>query len=387
MSTGWILLALLLGAGVAFVGFFIVKGIRTTPPKVVPEMVQFFEATESDQRVARLGLPTRGSEDQRHLLKRPVVAAAEASSLSADRSPVEFRLQATAPKGQRFELEKVRELLTNYWYRSQRHPTIKVSDQQPKGWAYLSQSNAPATFEEVFFEWELVAMLAEDIPPLTVDLMESYVAEVKRRFGPDVEYRLSSSIDDAAERAVELRRLQEDCDREAIIVLQAPKGTPFEGRKIWNVMHSLGLGWGDFDLFNWANETDVGGSFLFSVSTSTAPGYFLPEEIAANALGVDDLVFSFTIPGTYDAPAVFEAMLAAAEYSKNRLGGSLADEKGKDLDSNEIRAEIARIEKRLAEAGLVGAGAWPVPFGSHNVRATLFKRYRAIARQWGAPNQ
>ena len=80
-------------------------------------------------------------------------------------------------------------------------------------------------------------------------------------------------------------------------------------------------------------------------------------------------------------------MLAAAEYSKNRLGGSLADEKGKDLDSNEIRAEIARIEKRLAEAGLVGADAWPVPFGSHNVRATLFKRYRAIARQWGAPNQ
>lgn len=383
MSTGWILLALLLGAGVVFVGFFIVRGFGSASPGAL----QLIEATASAERVARLGLPTRGSENQRHLLQKPAGAAPAPTSLSTDSSSVVFRLQVTAPKGQPFELKKVRSLLTAAWYGSSRHPTVKVTGKEPGRWAYLYRSKAPATFEEILFEWELADMLAEDIPPLTAEFMESYVVEVQRLFGLDVEYQFSPSIGEAAKRAAELRRLLEDCDREALIVLQATEGEPFEGRIIWDVMHSLGLGWGDFDLFHWTHETKVGSDYLFSVSTSTEPGYFLPEKIIGNELVVADLVFSFTIPKTDHASTIFEVMLAAAEYSKNRLGGRLVDEQGKAFDSQEARTEIARIEKRLADAGLAGPGAPFVPFGSHNVRASMFMSFRAMAQQMVAPRK
>lgn len=346
-----------------------------SPPEAAS--IKYFEATESEERVVRLKLPTRGSEDQRHLLKKPAVSTA-GESRNSDQPETTFRLQVTAPEGQPFELGKVRGHLTKAWYESHRHPTVRVPSQQPNRGTYLNQADASATFAALLFEWDLADLLAEKTSPLTAELLETYAGEVHKLFGPAAEYRISSSPAEAATQASKLRRLQEDCDREAIIVLVAPKAVPFEGKKIWDVMYSLGLGWGDFDLFNWVDDED---SPLFSVSTSTEPGYFLPEMIVANELLVEDLVFSFTIPGTYDAPAVFEAMLAAAEYSKKRLGGRLVDETGKELDSHKIRAEIARIDQRLAEAGLARADAPAGLFGSHNVRAALFMQNRAYARE------
>lgn len=374
MSSSTILLVVFLFVALMMAGLAWGRG-SGSPPEA--DSVQYFEATESEERVVRLKLPTRGSEDQRHLLKKPAVPSA-GESRNSYQPMTTYRLQVTAPNGQPFELKKVRGSLTKSWFESHRHPTVRVPSQQPNQGAYVNDAEAAATFAFILFEWDLADLLAEKTSPFTAELLEDYVREVKKLFGPAAEYLISSSPEDAATQASKLRRLQEDCDREAIIVLAAPKGGPFEGKKIWDVMYSLGLGWGDFDLFNWVDDD---GYSLFSVSTSLEPGYFLPEAIVANEVLVEDLVFSFTIPGTYDARAVFEAMLAAAEYSKNRLGGRLVDEKGKELDSQKIRAEIARIDQRLAEAGLAGADAPFVPFGSHNVRAALYMQNRAYARE------
>ncbi|RPI27623.1 MAG: hypothetical protein EHM61_07865 [Acidobacteria bacterium] len=50
------------------------------------------------------------------------------------------------------------------------------------------------------------------------------------------------------------------------------------------------------DLFHWANTTDRGDDSFFSVWTTTAPGYFLPEMIAAGEVRVDDLVYGYSVP-------------------------------------------------------------------------------------------
>lgn len=378
-SVSSVLLVVLLGA--ATTPGLVWGRASGSPPEA--DSVKYFEATESEERLVRLKLPTRGSEDQRNLLKKPAVSTA-GESRNSDQPETTFRMQVTAPKGQPFELKKVRGSLTKSWFESHRHPTVRVPSQQPNRGTYVNHADASATFAYILFEWDLADLLAEKTSPLTAELVETYVGGVKKLFGPAAEYLISSSPQDAASQASKLRRLQEDCDREAIIVLVAPKAVPFEGKKIWDVMYSLGLGWGDFDLFNWVDDED---SPLFSVSTSTEPGYFLPEVIVANELLVEDLVFSFTIPGTYDAPAVFEAMLAAAEYSKKRLGGRLVDQTGKELDSHKIRAEIARIDQRLAAAGFAGADTSARLFGSHNVRAALYMQNRAYAREFLASPQ
>lgn len=116
-------------------------------------------------------------------------------------------------------------------------------------------------------------------------------------------------------------------------------------------MLCLGLKWGDMDCFHWENPTKEGDSYFFSVGTSTPPGYFLPDEIAAGRVQVDDLIFVFSIPRCRAPLKVFEAMVKAVEYSQKRLGGEINDESGKRAKIDELRKRIVDTERQLREAG------------------------------------
>ena len=57
------------------------------------------------------------------------------------------------------------------------------------------------------------------------------------------------------------------------------RGRRSTGKKVWDVMMSLGLHWGNMDEFHWENDAHASGDdHLFSVSTSMNPGYFLPRK-------------------------------------------------------------------------------------------------------------
>jgi hypothetical protein len=76
------------------------------------------------------------------------------------------------------------------------------------------------------------------------------------------------------------------------VVLAAPKGELFDGVELWDALASLGLTRGDMDMFHWDNpHHDCGDDHLFSVGTSTAPGYLFPEEAAAGRLRVALMLF------------------------------------------------------------------------------------------------
>ena len=105
------------------------------------------------------------------------------------------------------------------------------------------------------------------------------------------------------------------------------------------------------DCFHWDNPTRVGDDYFFSVMTSTEPGYFLPEQIAAGRVAVEDLIFNYSIPRCANPEAVFSRILAAAGYAQKRLGGTLGTEDGLPLDEAETRGEIRAVVAELAEAG------------------------------------
>jgi FtsZ-interacting cell division protein ZipA len=102
------------------------------------------------------------------------------------------------------------------------------------------------------------------------------------------------------------------------------RGGQLPGTPIWDVMYSLGLEWGDMDLFHWTNESDFGDDQLFIVWTSTEPSYFLPELIAAGEVMTDDLSFSFSVPRCPAPVEVFDEMIKAAPYAQSGMGGTLA---------------------------------------------------------------
>jgi cell division protein ZipA len=96
----------------------------------------------------------------------------------------------------------------------------------------------------------------------------------------------------------------------------------------------------------------VGDDHWFSVETSTPPGYFLPEEIAANRVHTTDLVFAFSVPRCAAPVEVFEAMIEAAQYARRRLGGTIRDGDGKPVDLDALRSDIQTVEGCLRDLGI-----------------------------------
>ena len=333
-------------------------------------------ATESAERAARL-LPSKGSEDRRDLLAQP---AAPRGAAPAQQPQTSFTIAARAKAGQSFELAALRSLFSADWLATHNDPEVRVRGSKNQPYFDLMANDTPATFTEIQFEWPLVGMLAEKMPPLAEATLAGLKNEVTQKLEPLAQSIEGGNLPAAAARARELRQLQEACDRDAIIVLAAPPGQPFDGRKIWDVMLSLGLEWGDFDLFNWVNTTRNGDDWYFSVSTSTAPGYFLPEEIAKNQFAANDLIFSFTIPRSSQPQAVYTAMARAADYSQSRLGGQLLDQQGQPLNRDKAQTEIAAIEKQLRAAALTPGSYQGVPFGSRSVRVEMYTTMRQNAR-------
>ena len=105
------------------------------------------------------------------------------------------------------------------------------------------------------------------------------------------------------------------------------------------------------EIFHWQNEYDYGDDFFFSVWTSSQPGYFLPEEIAANQLNLEDIVFGFNIPRSADPVAVYKSMIAAVKYAKKRLGGTIVSIEGYPINVEEKIKELQSIAEELETLG------------------------------------
>lgn len=139
--------------------------------------------------------------------------------------------------------------------------------------------------------------------------------------------------------------------QDAIIILEADK--PMKGVLMWDVLQSLGLKWGDGDLFHWDNKSEFGEQQFFSVWTSTDPGYFFPETVKSGEMNPRDLIFGFSIPRSADPENVFEAMIAAAKYSQKRLGGKLLDKNLKPFNEAEEKKALQQLVSQMKSKGLI----------------------------------
>ena len=98
--------------------------------------------------------------------------------------------------------------------------------------------------------------------------------------------------------------------------------------------------------------TEEGDDSFFSVWTTTEPGYFLPELVAAGQVRAEDLVFGFSVPRSVAPAHVYRQMLAAAKYAQERLGGVLLSDDGELLDEANALAEIEDTVAILLDAGI-----------------------------------
>ncbi|MET1260584.1 cell division protein ZipA C-terminal FtsZ-binding domain-containing protein [Flagellimonas sp. DF-77] len=314
-------------------------------------------AGQSDERAEKV-LSLQGSEDRRDLLQRdidfPELPIEPDSTRYFANAKYDWILTLEPKPGQQFERQAVFNAFDRDWSKEQLYPTIYAKPANSANWTYFHASDNQAEhFDKIAIAWKLFDSLDE--PPIVYDeaRLTQFENTVRSRMKKLKVERLRSNctVKEAATHSNRLSRFITENNQWAIIVLQADKN--FEGTDLWDVMQSVGLRWGDMDLFHWDNEQrGFGDDYVFSVWTSTAPGYFFPEEIAAGRVQVVDLIFGFSIPRTVAPEGVFEVMHKVTQYAQKRLGGRLLDGNGNPLEPETELARISAIAEKLETAGL-----------------------------------
>lgn len=310
----------------------------------------------SQQRITNSGLPSAGSEDKRELLVAPKLIAENEPDEERDYRPqdsIEWVIDIRFTGDPLLLGTDLSRAFNSDWLRANGSPSLFGWSPEINHWTYLFSADAPRTFTKICLGWPLFRRFGDDKLVSAEDLerFQKSTLNALERFGAPIA-TLNRSASDAVALSMQIDRVFEECERDAALVLVAPSGVEFDGQQFWEVMKSLGLEWGDGDLFHWRNDSGIGDDYFFSVATRTPPGYFLPEEIAAGNVKLGDLVFAYSIPRSAAPEEVFESMVRAIQYAQNRLGGTVTDLKGTPLDVAAMKAEITQIVERLREAGL-----------------------------------
>ena len=289
-------------------------------------------SSKSDERAYGL-LPEKGSEDVSHLLHYPPASAQPVATATAKEYFANPRYDWIIQVHPTHSLHG-QEVLAQFgpqWMKQHAHPQLYGRATSTGLWTYLAAADSDSVFSEIALAWKLFDERTPTPHPIRADELTAFQQAVAQQ-APAFSGRISSvnySPAQAASASQQLASFVNTNNLEALIVLKAD--TLFEGREIWDKMRSLGLHWGDMDLFHWENpNTDAGGDdHLFSVFTSTEPGYFLPEHIAKGEVKTADLIFSFSIPRSNDPQQVLKNMYQAASYCQQKLGGQLLDADGR----------------------------------------------------------
>jgi cell division protein ZipA len=298
-----------------------------------------------------LRLPTKGTEDASHLLHKWVIEKPHDQVREYRPSDkVDWVVHIDLPPGTVLTRDTIEKILPERWRDQHLYPDVYGFSPDQKRWTFPNAGDVPDSYSGFQLAWKLRSMDNEALSEKQLDSCLTATREAAHGLNGSNVWAASSS-EEGATRSARLLQLVKSCDVNVIVVLRASERNRFEGRAIWDVMLSLGLRWGDMDLFHWENPGVPGQDYFFSVWTSTTPGYFLPEDIGMGQVRTQDLVFGFFVPRTWRPEVVLDSMLRAVHYAKRRLGGRILDRSGSDLSEAKLKADIQQTTAAMAAAG------------------------------------
>ena len=314
-------------------------------------------ASESQKR-AKSVLSLEGKEDVSNILtlgfKNPQNSSESEDKKYFANDKFDWILTLESRNEIYFNRDSVSKYFDNKWRGRHNYPWLYCIPKGDSKWTYLSSNeNESKEFSKIALGWKLYDQLEE--PPVAYDnktlgKYKNSVSKIAKRLkseGVSENY----TVEQAVRKSVELSEFVPENNQYAIIILKAE--SEFEGKEIWDVMMSLGLKWGDMDLFHWNNNFDYGDDQLMSIWTSSSPGYFFPEEIAAGKVQTVDLIFGFSIPRSISPEEVLEVMFKATEYAQSRLGGDILNENGLPFDIREEKIKVNKVVTALNNNSIV----------------------------------
>lgn len=322
-------------------------------------------ASESRERIRRLGLdkasdPVAGILDMSSL-KLPDWASTAPVGTSEEREykpdpEFEWVLEVTWEGKGFFSRDELYKMFDKEWRMSVTGVDLYGMSATNNRWTYCMTGEAPERFGQLQIAINLLrGDKSGEGEAALQQRLEQYAAGIVGRltriYGGRVRIAPMEPLEAALQRAVRLRALIKELNKDVLFVLKSESF--FIGMMAWDALQCIGLQWGDGDLFHWNNPNrEMGDDKFFSVWTTTSPGYFFPEAIRAGKHNPEDLVFGFWIGRNTDPLGVFDAMIKAAEFCRQRLGGQLLDAKGNPLNAMKERAAVATLVDTMRQAGI-----------------------------------
>ena len=317
----------------------------------------FSTDSETRARVDRV-LPSEGSEDARHVLgdwKPDMEVEDNEQNGYQPETSVDWVIDVEFPEGKAVDAWELANVFNKKLDEAFVSADLYGIDAKTGLWTYLIAADGPEKVTGLKIAYDYCSSWDDEFELATIADYEARLKAAERtaleHIGP---CRITHSLppSEAVQRAQKLSGLNDNYDKYVAIYLGADEGKPFQGREIWDVMLCLGLEWGDMDCFHWNNFGGAGDDYFFSVETSTPPGYFLPEQIAAGQLQTADLIFLFSVSRTCQPAEVAKRMEKAVQYCQKRLGGTIRYTlEGEEMSASELLEKIGQIESELNELG------------------------------------
>ena len=319
-------------------------------------------ASSVDQRVARV-LGTAPLSDMRHLLLPIPISSAETVGKNIEGNPTSadfaIRFLPTMPRTvsevYRFFAPEVRATLD--FPRVLLHLPSRSGDDV----RVIPLDDAPenARVRAVTLLWSLLDLISIGNERDAVADLRRFIVE-SGKIGTDAQMTVTALQDptQTAHRAVTIRSLLHKANRQTQMRLLPVSGS-FASKKVWRAVYSLGLVWGNMDLFHWNASTDTS---QFRILSAGNPPYFLPER-AVEGERVPGLILEYDLPRSSNPLAVFDRMAIALSYLRSVLGGYPIIPSGAELDAERLDEERGALENAIQ--AMTNAGIAP---GSETAR-------------------
>jgi len=315
--------------------------------------------TQTQERIRKLGMDLPSQDivpvlDRNKILYPAPDPRAEMEGYEPD-PELEWVIDLEGEKGRPFALHDLREIFNAKWRSEHNAVEIYGYASEEGRWGYALAGDSPEKFDRLKIGIRLLTAGNIKRPDLLPSLLEKIRVELRRRMAAyrwKTNIRENETVAAVVERTRQLLDLKKEFSRDVLIVLKSD--TNYPGMQVWDTLLTLGLQWGDGDYFHWENlNRDHGEQFLFSVWSTSAPGYFFPEAVKAGRFNPMDLVFGFWIARNADPVHVFDAMADAVEFCQQRLGGRILNREGLPFDKGKERAELLGIVEVLNARGIV----------------------------------
>lgn len=175
----------------------------------------------------------------------------------------------------------------------------------------------------------------------------------ERPFGFKATSKISvADIEAQVDRAAEIQAVAPE--RVECLVYLEKAEDKLDGKRVWNLLHSMGFNWGDMDCFQWADETGQTDYLIWVEVYDGRYGYAIPEYIAGGSQNFGAVSFSFNPSRTPSPVHVLGEMLKAVAFFQQETGSKVAARiDGEVVDgAEELFSAVQAVVDRLAALGV-----------------------------------